>query len=243
MPSRRGTSPCPRRPGRRSRPRAWRRSRPPARLPSPRTPCTRSSSGLSSKPCFADVGDVEHGLRGEQAAAAAAAPSRRALEPDRARRACASSSAVSHALEQRRPASCASLSPGARRLADAVLGASRPTQVGERELGVDHLDVADRIDLACSTWITLASSKQRTTLAIASVSRMLARNLLPRPSPFEAPATSPAMSTNSTIAGMHLLRLVDRGELAPGAGRAPRRRRRWARWCRTDSSPPRCRPW
>jgi hypothetical protein len=30
---------------------------------------------------------------------------------------------------------------------------------------------------------------------------MLARNLLPRPSPFEAPATSPAMSTNSTIAG------------------------------------------
>ena len=36
---------------------------------------------------------------------------------------------------------------------------------------------------------------------MASVSRMLARNLLPRPSPFEAPATSPAMSTNSTAAG------------------------------------------
>ena len=52
-----------------------------------------------------------------------------------------------------------------------------------------------------ATWITFGSSKQRTTCAMASVSRMLARNLLPRPSPFDAPATSPAMSTNSTIAG------------------------------------------
>jgi hypothetical protein len=51
------------------------------------------------------------------------------------------------------------------------------------------------------TWTTLSSSKQRTTLTMASVSRMLARNWLPRPSPFEAPATRPAISTNSTIAG------------------------------------------
>ncbi len=36
---------------------------------------------------------------------------------------------------------------------------------------------------------------------MASVSRMLARNLLPSPSPFEAPATSPAMSTNSMVVG------------------------------------------
>ena len=53
-----------------------------------------------------------------------------------------------------------------------------------------------------ATWITLGSSKQRTTWAIASVSRMLAKNWLPRPSPFEAPATSPAISTNSIVAGM-----------------------------------------
>ena len=52
-----------------------------------------------------------------------------------------------------------------------------------------------------ATWTTLSSAKQRTTCAIASVSRMFARNWLPRPSPFDAPATSPAMSTNSTIAG------------------------------------------
>ncbi len=52
-----------------------------------------------------------------------------------------------------------------------------------------------------ATWITLSSEKQRTTLAMAAVSRMLARNWLPRPSPLEAPATRPAMSTNSTTAG------------------------------------------
>ena len=42
----------------------------------------------------------------------------------------------------------------------------------------------------------------RTTSAIISVSRILARNLLPRPSPAEAPFTKPAISTNSTTAGM-----------------------------------------
>ena len=36
---------------------------------------------------------------------------------------------------------------------------------------------------------------------MASVSRILARNLLPRPSPFEAPFTRPAISTISTVAG------------------------------------------
>ena len=75
-------------------------------------------------------------------------------------------------------------------------------EVGERELGVDRLDVR-RPDRPCpTTWTTFGSSKQRTTCAIASVSRMLARNWLPRPSPFDAPATSPAMSTNSTTAGI-----------------------------------------
>ena len=44
-------------------------------------------------------------------------------------------------------------------------------------------------------------SKQRTTWAIARVSRTLARNRFPSPSPCDAPATSPAMSTNSTVAG------------------------------------------
>ena len=30
---------------------------------------------------------------------------------------------------------------------------------------------------------------------------MLAKNLFPNPSPFEAPATKPAISTSSTVAG------------------------------------------
>jgi hypothetical protein len=51
------------------------------------------------------------------------------------------------------------------------------------------------------TCTTLSSAKQRTTCTMASVSRMLARNWLPRPSPLLAPATRPAMSTNSTMAG------------------------------------------
>ena len=53
-----------------------------------------------------------------------------------------------------------------------------------------------------SSRTTWAFSKHRTTWRIASVSRMLARNLFPRPSPFEAPAIRPAMSTTFTTAGM-----------------------------------------
>ena len=53
-----------------------------------------------------------------------------------------------------------------------------------------------------STWIMSSFSKQRTTWIIASTSRMWERNLLPSPSPFEAPLTRPAMSTNSIVAGV-----------------------------------------
>ncbi len=52
-----------------------------------------------------------------------------------------------------------------------------------------------------STWMTSGSSKTRTTWQMASLSRMAARNLLPRPSPSEAPLTIPAMSTKVTVAG------------------------------------------
>ena len=52
-----------------------------------------------------------------------------------------------------------------------------------------------------ATCTTSSSWKQRTTWAMAWVSRMLARNLLPSPSPLDAPSTSPAMSTNSMVVG------------------------------------------
>ena len=60
---------------------------------------------------------------------------------------------------------------------------------------------ADLFPPSC-TWMMSSFSKQRTTWRIASHSRMFARNLLPRPSPFEAPFTRPAMSVNSTVARM-----------------------------------------
>ena len=52
-----------------------------------------------------------------------------------------------------------------------------------------------------STWVTSSSRKTRVTWQIAADSRMWERNLLPSPSPSEAPRTMPAMSTNSTVAG------------------------------------------
>ena len=55
-----------------------------------------------------------------------------------------------------------------------------------------------------SSRTTFEPPKQRTTCMIASVSLMLERNLFPRPSPFDAPAIRPAMSTIFTDAGMTL---------------------------------------
>ena len=48
---------------------------------------------------------------------------------------------------------------------------------------------------------TPSSPWARTTWQIASVSRIAARKRLPRPSPSDAPRTSPAMSWNSTVSG------------------------------------------
>jgi hypothetical protein len=55
-----------------------------------------------------------------------------------------------------------------------------------------------------SGWTTLESSWARTTWTIASVSRMLAKNWLPSPSPRCAPATRPAMSWNAIVSGTTL---------------------------------------
>ena len=51
-----------------------------------------------------------------------------------------------------------------------------------------------------STCITSEPPKHLTTCTIASTLRMCERNLLPRPSPFDAPLTRPAISTNSIVA-------------------------------------------
>ena len=64
-----------------------------------------------------------------------------------------------------------------------------------------------------STWVMSESSKQRTTCATASTSRMVARNWLPRPSPFDAPRTRPAISTKVSRVGMICADLAIAGEL------------------------------
>ena len=58
-----------------------------------------------------------------------------------------------------------------------------------------------------STWMMFSSSKHLTTCTMASVRRMFSRNLLPRPSPWLAPFTRPAMSTNSITAGVYFFGL------------------------------------
>ena len=52
-----------------------------------------------------------------------------------------------------------------------------------------------------ATWMTFSSSKQRTTLTMASVSRMWRENWLPRPSPLLAPGHQAGDVDNSTMAG------------------------------------------
>ena len=64
-----------------------------------------------------------------------------------------------------------------------------------------------------STWVMSSSSKQRSTWTMASTSRILARNWLPSPSPFEAPRTRPAMSTKEMRVGMISFDLADCGDL------------------------------
>ena len=69
----------------------------------------------------------------------------------------------------------------------------------------DRGSTASALVTSSTTWMMLSSSKQRTTWTMASHSRMCPRNLLPRPAPWDAPLTRPAMSTNSTMAGVFLL--------------------------------------
>ena len=75
-----------------------------------------------------------------------------------------------------------------------------------------------------STWVIFESSKHLTTCTIASTSRMCERNLFPRPSPFDAPLTRPAMSTNSMYARVTFLGLyisASRSTLSSGTSTMP----------------------
>ena len=99
---------------------------------------------------------------------------------------------------------CASLSPPERAVFSYFASCLSTAAMSASASSVLMVSMSDTGFTLPATCTTLSSSKQRTTWAIASVSRMLARNWLPRPSPFDAPATRPAMSTNSTTAGITL---------------------------------------
>ena len=69
-----------------------------------------------------------------------------------------------------------------------------------------------------STWTTSSSWKARTTWQMASVSRMAARNLLPRPSPCRR-ATHEARDVDEGHGGRHHRRaVVEVGQLLPARG-------------------------
>ena len=97
----------------------------------------------------------------------------------------------------------------------------------EGELGVDDLDVADRVDAAGDVdhVVVLEAAHD---VPMASVSRMLARNWFARPSPFEAPGNQAGDVDELDDGGLDLLRPAISVRISARRGSAPRRRRRWA---------------
>ena len=163
-----------------ARPRSWRRWPPPARprLRRSRPPGGRAA-GCSRSRGLVDVADEHRRLGGDQAQAASSAWS---LPCSRGCAGGPASFSAGLAPSARSPGAAPPCRRRTWRLGVARQATPRcPGRPGE--LGLDDLDVGDRVDLARPTWMTFSSSKQRTTLTIASVSRMWARNWLPGPRP------------------------------------------------------------
>ena len=145
-----------------------------------------------------DVRDVEHRLAGQrrEVAQRGRAPRRAPAPCAPARRAAARRSRRA-ATPPRRSPPCRRRAPRARR----ARGGARPAR-GRRRPARSRSSPCRRAgSTRPSGWITFSSPWQRTTCSSASVSRMLARNWLPSPSPLCAPATSPAMSWKSIVSG------------------------------------------
>ena len=148
-----------------------------------------------------DVGHEQHRLAGQRREVAqrvrrgVRAPARCAP----AGRPCSASiTARSHA------SSAIAAVAAARRRAPRARGGARPAR-GRRTPARSRSSRCRRPDRPCpSGWMTFSSWCARTTCSSASVSRMLARNWLPSPSPLCAPATRPAMSWNSIVSGTTL---------------------------------------
>ena len=109
-------------------------------------------------------------------------------------------------------------------------------QVGQDQLGVDRLDVVGAAR-SCRRRAPRSGRRTRAPPGRSPIaSRMLARNALPRPCPFDAPRTRPAMSTNDTGAGTIFCDAnISASSVEPRVGQR-RPRRRSARSWRTGSS-------
>ena len=133
------------------------------------------------------------------------------------------------ASRSQRSSACSARVAAARLRGRRARGGARPARGRRSTSSVSIVSTSRSGSTPPSGWTTLASWCARTTWTIASVSRMLARNWLPRPSPSWAPRTRPAMSWKS-IVSEHDARGADRlGDARRDARRRPARPRRWAR--------------
>ena len=186
--------------------------------------------------CFVDVGDVEDRLRREQLQSRSSSRCSSARGPGRAR-GLPSSSVLRARSQHRRASSFSSLVAApwpplrASRRFSTVSRSLRQSSVSIVAMSRDRVDRSVDVD-------DVRSSKQRTTCTIASTSRMLARNWLPRPSPLRR-AAHQAGDVDEVDRGGDLLSGWTSATSASSRSSGTGRRRRSARSCRTDSSPPR----
>jgi len=116
-----------------------------------------------------------------------------------------------------------------------VAGRARPSR-GRRARSSVLITSMSAIGSMRPATCTMSSlTKQRTTWAMASVSRMCARNLLPRPSPLRRPRTRPGDVHELDGGRDDLLGPGDFPRAWRAAGPAQARRPRSGRWCRTGS--------
>ena len=202
-----------------------------------RISATRAENGIAGGGRgLLDVADVEHRLGGQQ------------LQPAQ-HASCSSASRIDGAgrlaLAQRRQDRLHDVDLRLGFLVAAAWPSSRSGTMRRSRLSrsasissVSTVSASRTGSIEPSTWVTSASSKQRSTWTMASTSRMLARNWLPRPSPLRGAAHQAGDVDEFQLGRDDLGRLGRSRPACRAAGRAPRRGRHWARWCRTDSSPP-----
>jgi hypothetical protein len=180
--------------------------------------CALSALPLAAS-SSADVADVEHRLGGQQLACANTRSSSSPLgSVSRAGLPARSSfeRLAEHARHRLGFLVAAGRAPP--RVLDALLEAF---EIGQHQLGLDHLGIGDRVDLVGDMLDVRRPSKQRSTWTIASTSRMLPRNWLPRPSPLLAPLHQPGDVDERQLRRDDLGRLGDRRELVePRSGTA-----------------------